>query len=252
GAGREHPVRAGHAARRGDRVRSRSGGCAAEPQRLLRAPRRHPRLTEGRRDGGLGAALEPLLQPLLVLGDELARLTPRKRPDDQAEESVALKVELERDLRAALARRLHRHRADGSHRAIETTERRLPGWVVLGDLVGDRLLATRDAAQVGGARADPCRALGLARDADDLRLPLAVTLEVVDVREDVLRAAVDLDALHDRAHVYDPPAARRPSQASIGRLPASIRAWQGSARRPGRAAHPRRADAGRERTREYP
>src|SRR5438067_1777618 len=152
----------------------------------------------------LRAALEPFLEPLLILRDELARLPPRERCEKLAEQAVTLEVELEGDLGAALARRLDRHRADRPHRAVDAPERRLPGRLVLGDLVGHRLLAAGCAADVGGAAPNAGRALGLTLGADDLRLPLAVTLELVDVPEHLLRAARDLDALHDFGHAPDP------------------------------------------------
>src|SRR5579862_9948240 len=146
------------------------------------------------------AALEPLLQPLLVLRDFLPRLSPRKRPDDQPEQAVSLQVELDRDARAAFARRLDGHDPDRPHGPVRAAERGAAGRVVLGDLVRDALLAARDLAQVGGAAADTRRGRGVAGDADDRGLPLAVTLELVDVGEDVLGTAGDLNAFDDLGH----------------------------------------------------
>src|SRR5207247_9981305 len=52
-------------------------------------------------------------------------------------------------------------------------------------------------APVDGSRADPRRPVGLDPRADDVPLPLAVAVELVEVGEDLLRSAIDLDALPD-------------------------------------------------------
>src|SRR5207244_10502909 len=85
-------------------------------------------------------------------------------------------------------------------RPVEDPERGLARWIVLADLVRELPRPAGHLPGVGRSRADAGRALGLELDADDLALPLAVPLELVDVREDVLGPALDLDRFVDRCH----------------------------------------------------
>ena len=62
---------------------------------------------------------------------------------------------------------------------------------------------TRHSACVCHARADADRSVGLHPCADDLVLPLAVPVEVVERCDDALRAPIDLDAVDDG--IYVPP-----------------------------------------------
>src|SRR5262249_40950344 len=93
------------------------------------------------------------------------------------------------------------------------------------DLVGELAWPARDIPQVGRPRPDSRWALRLSLAADDLALPLAVALEVVEVGKDVLRAALDLDGLANRRHRRDATAAALASSAagfsSDERAPAS-------------------------------
>ena len=68
---------------------------------------------------------------------------------------------------------------------------------MLGDLVRHVLRPTGDLPLVRRPRPDPGRAFGLELRADDRALPLAVAVEPVDVREDLLGRTRDLDAVRD-------------------------------------------------------
>jgi hypothetical protein len=72
---------------------------------------------------------------------------------------------------------------------------------VLCDLVGDIACATGQPAFVCRTAADTRRAVGFDVRADDLLLPLRVLAQFIDIREDLFRPAVDLDALNDRRHM---------------------------------------------------
>src|SRR5437868_10458465 len=149
----------------------------------------------------LDAAFETFLESLLVRRDFLARLTARHRRDEEAEQAVTLEVELHRHLGAALAGRLDHHRPNRAYGSVQTLEGRLPRWIVLGDLVADLLLtAARNAADIRCARADPCRAIRIHLAADERGLPFVVASEVIEVGEDLLGTARDLDAVNDCAH----------------------------------------------------
>src|SRR3954454_14088829 len=65
---------------------------------------------------------------------------------------------------------------------------------VFGDLVGHLARSARDLARVGGARADADRPFRLEPGADQITLPLAVLVELVEVGEHVLLRTADLDA----------------------------------------------------------
>src|SRR5262249_48828816 len=142
---------------------------------------------------GPGSLSSRFLQLSLVLGHLLARLAAGERREDRPEQAVSLEGELDRHLRAALA--------DGPYGPAPPSERHLARRVVLSDLVGDRLCPARHAPDVGGPRPHPGRAVCLPLAADDLRLPFAVPLEVVQVGEHVLETARDLDAVRDLGQV---------------------------------------------------
>src|SRR5438132_3758154 len=98
-------------------------------------------------NAGLGrAALEPLLQALLILRNLLSGLAEHERPQELAE-PVALEVELDRHPRAgAVADRLDGAMADHADRAVDPAKAEGPRRTVLRDLVGHRLLASPDLA----------------------------------------------------------------------------------------------------------
>src|SRR5436190_6917834 len=170
------------------------------------------------------AALEPFLEVRLILRDLPRRLAARQRGDELAE-PVANEVELDRDPRARPAvERLDGQRANRPRRTVGAAKRHHAGRVVLGDLVADIALAAGHLAPVDGSRADPRRPVGLDPRADDVPLPLAVAVELVEVGEDLLRSAIDLDALPDHlalllsvrgtAHRLDSLPCRRGSRSS--------------------------------------
>ena len=90
--------------------------------------------------------------------------------------------------------------ATGRTRPVMPSERVSVGWIVFGDFVAGVALATTGSADLSYPRPNPDRALGEDRGVDDLGLPLAVSLELLEVRERILGPAVDLDAVSDHAH----------------------------------------------------
>jgi hypothetical protein len=72
---------------------------------------------------------------------------------------------------------------------------------VLVDLERDVTVATRHSARACHARADADRSVGLHPCADDLVLPPAVPVEVLDRCDDALRPPIDLDAVDDGIYV---------------------------------------------------
>src|SRR5262249_17491938 len=116
-------------------------------------------------------------------------------------------VELQRDPRPLpVVERLDRATADRPHRAVEAPEGERLRRVVLGDLVGHRHLPPAHAENPGRTRADLRRALGVDLPppprlrAPARSLPLAGACRVVEVGEDVLGAAVDLDRARGSSH----------------------------------------------------
>jgi hypothetical protein len=150
---------------------------------------------------GLAFALEDLFEALVALRDFLASVGAGERREEHAG-SVARQFELEGQLRPCAA--VERFDSDGSvraDRAVDTPKRAPPRGVVLGDLVADIACAAGESACVCCAAADLRRAVGFDADAHDLLLPLAVLGQLVEIREDVLGFAVDLDAVDDRRHL---------------------------------------------------
>src|SRR5436190_2384605 len=208
------------------------------------AARCHPPAA-GRRSRS-DAALEPFLEVRLILRDLPRRLAARQRGDELAE-PVADEVELDRDPRARPAvERLDGPRADRPHRTVRAVKRDQPGRVVLRHLVADVALAAGHLAPVDGSRADPCRPVGLDPRADDVPLPLAVAVELVEVGENLLRSAIDLDALPDHlalllsvrgtAHRLDSRPCRSGSRSSraapAGSAARSASGWRRAGTRP--------------------
>src|SRR5919108_511382 len=160
------------------------------------------------------------------------------RGDELSHQAVAHEVELERDARApAVVERLDDDRALGADGTVEAAEGGSVRRIVLGDLVGDLLAAAGDTARVDRAGADPCRPLRQQLDVLDLRLPLAVPAQVVEVGEDLRRALRDLNRLDDGRHTGR-------SSHTCGR---GSRGCAPSARLPARRA--RRRQASRRRSR---
>src|SRR5439155_26397496 len=126
------------------------------------SPRWVRRLALRARRGGCArcAALQPFLQPHLILRKLLPRVAARERREEPADDPVPVEVELEREARApTLVERLDGDRAPRADRPVETPERGLPRRVVLGDLVCDLLPAAGDASRVDRTRADAGRPL---------------------------------------------------------------------------------------------
>src|SRR5205085_4837300 len=88
---------------------------------------------------------------------------------------------------------------------VQPTKGNAPRWLVLGDLVCDVPRPTGDLALVGSTRADAGRPLGLDLYLDDGLLPLAMPVELIEVREHLLGRAVDLDTVNDHG---SPPECR--------------------------------------------
>ena len=142
---------------------------------------------------------------LEALGDLLASVGACERCEKYAD-AVALEIELECQLRPGGAVEwFDGDGAEGAHWAVDAAERAFARWVMLCDLVADVAWAAGHAAFVGGARTDPGWAVGFDLGAFDLLLPLAVPAEIIDVGEDLVRGAVDLDAVDDRGHLSGAP-----------------------------------------------
>src|SRR5262249_39321954 len=126
----------------------------------------------------------------------LGRLASREDGKELAE-AMTLELKLETHARARLPQRLDGHRADRAHRAIGAAKGRLGWGLMLGDLVGDVPCPARNLASLKPSRPDARRPVRLDLDAHERVLPLAVTVELVEVGEHFLGGTIDLDAVLD-------------------------------------------------------
>src|SRR5262249_54551274 len=148
----------------------------------------------------LAVALQYLLEALVALRDFLAGVGSGERREEHAE-TLALELECKGQPRPrAAVKRFDGHGAERADGSVDASERDLVRRIMLRDLVADLACAARQLPRVSRAAADTGRALGLDANAVDLILPFAVPAQVIDIREDVFRAACDLDALDDRCH----------------------------------------------------
>src|SRR6266850_6662787 len=145
--------------------------------------------------------LEQRLHPRLILRDLLACLALRNRHQDLAAKPVTLEVDRDGEpgTRPAV-QGLDRDGSNRTHGPVQNTERGLSRRVVLSDLIGHRAVAARHPPGLPNALADSHRLVAFRLHVDDLFLPLAVALDVVEIREHLVGPSVDLDALGNGSH----------------------------------------------------